>query len=57
MKIKFYTKSVYGTQHKYPACEISRALCKALGLRTITFQVEQILRLFDVEQERIFAPE
>ena len=43
MKIKLAPQTVYGRKLYFPACEISKALCKAFEIKSLTvFQMETL---------------
>ena len=55
-EVKYYRKSVYGTDHDYPNCQLSKNLCKIFGLKTITPDLRLVVVLFGFRLVETIAP-
>lgn len=51
--MKYYVKSVYGREHLYPACDLSREFLKIQGLKVFTEQALSICKLLNIELTKV----
>lgn len=53
--MKYLVKQVYGNSLVYPACDVSRAYLKALGLKTFTPAAIEAAKVCGVVFEQVSA--